>query len=100
MDPTHPIIKLTDFGLSRIIDTSSPLLSVRCGSEAYAAPELVVGRIGSGREPSGGSGSVKPEEASSGGGGGWYDGRETDAWAVGVVIYALVCRALPFGEGV
>ena len=32
--------------------------------------------------------------------GGWYDGRETDAWAVGVVIYALVCRALPFGEGV
>jgi serine/threonine protein kinase len=23
-----------------------------------------------------------------------------DAWAVGVVVYALMCRALPFGEGV
>ena len=31
---------------------------------------------------------------------GWYDARETDAWAVGVVVYALVCRELPFGEGV
>lgn len=30
---------------------------------------------------------------------GWYDGRETDAWAVGTVLFALICRALPFGEG-
>ncbi len=33
-----PLIKLTDFGLSRFIDTSSPLLSTRCGSESYASP--------------------------------------------------------------
>ncbi|KAJ4482821.1 kinase-like domain-containing protein, partial [Lentinula edodes] len=61
--PPQPLIKLTDFGLSRFIDHANPLLTTRCGSEAYAAPELVV----------------------SGG----YDARETDAWACGVVLYAL-----------
>ncbi|KAJ7778678.1 kinase-like protein [Mycena maculata] len=73
--PSGPLIKLTDFGLSRFIDTEAPLLSTRCGSEAYAAPELVI----SGRR---------------------YDARETDAWACGVVLYALCARRLPFGEGV
>ncbi|KAJ7278963.1 kinase-like protein [Mycena rebaudengoi] len=68
------LIKLTDFGLARFIDTGAPLLSTRCGSEAYAAPELVI----SGRR---------------------YDARETDAWACGVVLYALCARRLPFGEG-
>ncbi|KAJ7494485.1 kinase-like domain-containing protein [Mycena galericulata] len=73
--PSGPLIKLTDFGLSRFIDMDAPLLSTRCGSEAYAAPELVI----SGRR---------------------YDARETDAWACGVVLYALCARRLPFGEGV
>ncbi|CAK5281003.1 unnamed protein product [Mycena citricolor] len=72
--PSGPLIKLTDFGLSRFIDVDAPMLSTRCGSEAYAAPELVI----SGRK---------------------YDGRETDAWACGVVLYALCVRTLPFGEG-
>ncbi|KAJ7684473.1 kinase-like protein [Mycena polygramma] len=72
--PAGPLIKLTDFGLSRFIDTAAPLLCTRCGSEAYAAPELVI----SGRR---------------------YDARETDAWACGVVLYALCARRLPFGEG-
>ena len=31
---------------------------------------------------------------------GVYDARKTDAWACGVVLYALVARHLPFGEGV
>lgn len=35
-----------------------------------------------------------------GGAGGIYDARETDAWACGVVLYALIGRKLPFGEGV
>lgn len=64
------LIKISDFGLSRFIDPSAPLLTTRCGSESYAAPELVTGRP--------------------------YDGRETDAWACGVVLYALVTRRLPF----
>jgi protein-serine/threonine kinase len=76
------LVKLTDFGLSRFIDLSHPRLTTRCGSEAYAAPELVIG-------------------SSLNDGAGWqgYDGRETDAWALGVVIYGLICRGLPFGEG-
>lgn len=67
---TAPLIKLTDFGLSRFIDPASPLLITRCGSESYAAPEIVLGRQ--------------------------YDGRDTDAWACGVVLYALATRRLPF----
>ena len=75
-----PLIKLTDFGLSRFVEIDAngdaELLSTRCGSEAYAAPELVIG------------------------GRGVYDARKTDAWACGVVLYALAGRQLPFGEGV
>ncbi|KAH9842508.1 kinase-like protein [Rhodofomes roseus] len=68
--PHAPLIKLSDFGLSRFIDPAQPLLTTLCGSESYAAPELVTGRP--------------------------YDGRETDAWACGVVLYALAARRLPF----
>ncbi|THH16831.1 hypothetical protein EUX98_g9237 [Antrodiella citrinella] len=68
----HPLIKLTDFGLSRFVDPGQPLLTTRCGSESYAAPELVTGRP--------------------------YDGRETDAWSCGVVLYTLATRRLPFDK--
>jgi serine/threonine protein kinase len=100
MSTPSPLIKLTDFGLARVIRTGTgldgevELLSARCGSEAYAAPELVVG---------GGSGveiGMKTDGVFTKSVRGWYDGRATDAWAVGVLVYALVCRALPFGEGV
>jgi len=128
-----PVVKLTDFGLSRFVDVRTdeerrqerersrrgadgdsaesdvdaeeaeerggrgPLLSTRCGSEAYAAPELVIGGGGGGssqsslRSNGSGSAEVRPP--------GVYDPRETDAWACGVVLYALVVRRLPFGEG-
>ncbi|SJX63604.1 related to SNF1-related protein kinase KIN10 [Sporisorium reilianum f. sp. reilianum] len=72
--PAGPLIKLTDFGLSRFIDPSNPLLETRCGSEEYAAPELIIGKK--------------------------YDGRKTDAWALGVVLYALITGSLPFMEDV
>ncbi|KAL8283983.1 hypothetical protein RQP46_005096 [Phenoliferia psychrophenolica] len=45
-----PFVKLTDFGLSRFISPLSPLLSTRCGSEAYAAPELIMGKQYDGSE--------------------------------------------------
>lgn len=67
-----PFVKLTDFGLSRFILPSSPLLATRCGSEAYAAPELIMGKK--------------------------YDGRRTDAWALGVVLFALTTGGMPFVE--
>ncbi|KAI9737068.1 MAG: hypothetical protein M1834_000658 [Cirrosporium novae-zelandiae] len=68
----HPIISLTDLGLSRHIPRppESPLLSTRCGSEDYAAPELLMGQP--------------------------YDGRATDTWALGVLLYALMEGRLPF----
>ncbi|KAJ9125594.1 hypothetical protein QFC22_000556 [Naganishia vaughanmartiniae] len=64
------LVKLTDFGLARFIDPASPLLETRCGSESFAAPEIIMGMP--------------------------YDGRDTDAWAVGVILFALVTCELPF----
>lgn len=74
-DPrSHPyaIATLTDLGLSRRIPAppESPLLTTRCGSEDYAAPEILLGQP--------------------------YDGRATDAWALGVVLYTLMEGRLPF----
>lgn len=98
-----PLIKLADFGLSRFIKVDEAtgqgeLLWTRCGSEAYAAPELVMG-TGSARtqaRPRAASLQGEQEETVRG----FYDARETDAWACGVVLYGLVVRRLPFGEGV
>ncbi|KAF1961618.1 kinase-like protein, partial [Byssothecium circinans] len=68
----YPTATLTDLGLSRRIPVppESPLLTTRCGSEDYAAPEILLGQP--------------------------YDGRLTDAWALGVVLYALMEGRLPF----
>ncbi|RMZ83901.1 hypothetical protein DV737_g1455, partial [Chaetothyriales sp. CBS 132003] len=66
------VVTLTDLGLSRRIPEppESALLSTRCGSEDYAAPEILMGQP--------------------------YDGRKTDAWALGVLLYALMEGRLPF----
>jgi protein-serine/threonine kinase len=68
----YPLITLTDLGLSRTIPPppESPLLTTRCGSEDYAAPEILLSQP--------------------------YDGRQTDAWALGVLLYALMEGRLPF----
>ena len=66
----NPRLKVTDFGLARVIDPNAPILTTRCGSEEYAAPEIV---------------------QSMG-----YDGRQTDTWALGVILYALLVGYLPF----
>lgn len=109
--PSQPLIKVTDFGLSRFIDPANPLLTTRCGSEAYAAPELVIGggRRGvassnvlwgvSTDSPNGSPQAPRIEPRTPSASAGGYDARETDAWACGVVLYALVGRTLPFGEG-
>lgn len=62
-------VKLADFGFSNTFIPGTPL-KTWCGSPPYAAPELFLG--------------VE------------YDGPKADIWSLGVVLYALVCGALPF----
>ncbi|KAG0174174.1 hypothetical protein DFQ28_004659 [Apophysomyces sp. BC1034] len=69
-DDGMPVVKVTDFGLARVVDPEAPTLTTRCGSEEYTAPEIVQG---------------------SG-----YDGRKTDTWALGIILYALLVGYLPF----
>ncbi|KAL2813294.1 kinase-like domain-containing protein [Aspergillus granulosus] len=66
------VVTLSDLGLSRRIPEppESPLLQTRCGSEDYAAPEILMGQQ--------------------------YDGRSTDGWALGVLLYAMMESRLPF----
>ncbi|KAL8796355.1 MAG: hypothetical protein Q9195_001262 [Heterodermia aff. obscurata] len=68
----YPVVTLTDLGLGRWVPKppESPLLDTKCGSEDYAAPELLMGQE--------------------------YDGRATDAWALGVTLYAVMEGRLPF----
>lgn len=67
----YPITTLTDVGLSRRVDfEKDDLLTTRCGSDDYASPELIMGQP--------------------------YDGRQTDAWALGVLLFALMEGRLPF----
>lgn len=65
----YPVVTLTDLGLSRRV-ADDERLETRCGSEDYAAPEVIMGQA--------------------------YDGRATDAWSLGVLLYALLESRLPF----
>ncbi|KAI9055711.1 hypothetical protein LZ554_000653 [Drepanopeziza brunnea f. sp. 'monogermtubi'] len=65
----NSIITLTDLGLSRRV-ADDEKLTTRCGSDDYAAPEVIMGQP--------------------------YDGRATDAWSLGVLLYALLESRLPF----
>ncbi|XP_065366663.1 uncharacterized protein Sik3 isoform X2 [Calliphora vicina] len=62
-------IKLADFGFSNRYEEGY-FLRTWCGSPPYAAPEVFQGLE--------------------------YDGPKADIWSLGVVLYALVCGALPF----
>mmetsp|Transcript_37156 Transcript_37156/g.58503 ORF Transcript_37156/g.58503 Transcript_37156/m.58503 type:complete len:743 (-) Transcript_37156:1309-3537(-) len=62
-------VKLTDFGLSKIMRGKRKFLHSRCGTPAYAAPELVEG---------------KPY------------GPKVDMWAVGCLMYVMLCGSPPF----
>jgi serine/threonine-protein kinase SIK3 len=60
---------LADFGFSNTF-TEGMYLTTFCGSPPYAAPEVFQGLE--------------------------YDGPRADIWSLGVVLYVLVCGALPF----
>jgi len=66
-------LKLIDFGLcAKPKGGMENLLSTCCGSPAYAAPELILGKS--------------------------YLGAEADLWSMGVLLYALLCGYLPFDD--
>lgn len=62
-------VKISDFGLSRFMD-SNGLVNTPCGSPCYASPECISG---------------KP-----------YDGKTTDVWSIGVILYAMLTGQLPW----
>ncbi|XP_023230020.1 serine/threonine-protein kinase SIK2-like isoform X4 [Centruroides sculpturatus] len=62
-------VKIADFGFSNFYSVTQQL-ATWCGSPPYAAPEVFEGKK--------------------------YVGPEIDVWSLGVVLYVLVCGALPF----
>jgi len=67
------VLKISDFGLSNIILTPQQMLKTHCGSEKYAAPEIMQ--------------STDP-----------YAGKPVDVWSCGVILYIMVGGAFPFVE--
>ncbi|XP_026869468.2 serine/threonine-protein kinase SIK2 isoform X1 [Electrophorus electricus] len=65
----HMNIKIADFGFANFFQPGEPL-ATWCGSPPYAAPEVFEGQQ--------------------------YEGPQLDIWSMGVVLYVLVCGALPF----
>uniref|UniRef100_A0A8C4XE67 Acetyl-CoA carboxylase kinase n=1 Tax=Erpetoichthys calabaricus TaxID=27687 RepID=A0A8C4XE67_ERPCA len=63
--------KIADFGLSNMM-ADGEFLRTSCGSPNYAAPEVISGRL--------------------------YAGPEVDIWSCGVILYVLLCGALPFDD--
>ncbi|KAG0343693.1 hypothetical protein BG004_005075, partial [Podila humilis] len=64
-------IKLIDFGFTRECE-SKKLLESYCGSAAYTAPEIIMGKK--------------------------YSGPEADIWSLGVILYTLLAGYLPFDD--
>merc|ERR1711998_622492 len=64
-------VKLTDFGLSKMIDEHSALMKTPVGTPGYVAPEVLHGKPGG------------------------YD-EKVDVWSMGVIIYILLCGFPPF----
>ena len=67
----NKILKIIDFGLSNYYD-GQKRLQTPCGSPCYASPEMVKGKK--------------------------YDGFNIDIWAIGVILFAMLCGYLPFED--
>lgn len=69
----HFNMKLADLGLSHTIKENQNMLNTFCGSIYYAAPEIL--------------NQVE------------YDGKLSDSWSVGVVLYCITTGCLPWKAG-
>ncbi len=64
-------LKIIDFGLSNYFN-GEDLLKTPCGSPCYASPEMVSHNK--------------------------YNGFKIDIWAIGIILYAMLCGYLPFED--
>ena len=66
------IVKIGDFGLSKYYKSNNTRLTTICGSPCYSAPEMLRGN------------KYKP----------W----PIDVWGIGIILYCMICGALPFED--
>lgn len=65
----NDILKIGDFGISKQVETISPLTNTVCGTPYFMPPEVCLGKA--------------------------YDSK-ADVWAVGVILYELITLKKPF----
>lgn len=65
------LLKITDFGLSKIINDEDVIMKTICGTPSYLAPEILDGKFSS------------------------YN-KQVDIWSLGVILYYMLCQELPF----
>eukprot|EP01119_Soliformovum_irregulare_P012061 TRINITY_DN3104_c0_g1_i2.p1 TRINITY_DN3104_c0_g1~~TRINITY_DN3104_c0_g1_i2.p1 ORF type:complete len:507 (+),score=139.31 TRINITY_DN3104_c0_g1_i2:99-1619(+) len=68
-------IKLSDFGLSRVIGETN-IMQTMCGTPAYLAPEII----------------MSMDTANKG-----YD-KQCDLWSLGAILYIMLCGECPFAD--
>jgi serine/threonine protein kinase len=64
-------IKIGDLGLAKA-SSGEAMLSTMCGTLYYSAPEVLHGEM--------------------------YDGRKSDMWSIGIIIFVMAVRALPWSS--
>jgi serine/threonine protein kinase len=69
LDSEHKIIKICDFGVSKII-RKGEVIKGKCGTPAYIAPEILIDR--------------------------GYSGFSSDIWSLGIILYCFVTGTVPF----
>lgn len=78
--PDYKLIKVTDFGFSRVSHIST--MRTTCGTPEYMAPEVLTG--------------CSPDPAAAAGSGSGCYGRGVDLWSMGVLMYVMLSGYFPF----